>query len=293
MSELRFYGRDGGRVAIALSFSLDALLENYETVRRKMIRERHPDFTRTEWAYLIRFLEAGHLSEVFHRSFGPESGEGIPIGLLRPRERVGLWLPNNVSLLGPLAVVLISLTGAHLSVKIGSRGRDLCGAFVEYLASRSSPGPLAEWLRGRVSVAVFDRIDPRNAEMASSSDVRILFGGDEAAKGIEALSHPTSSRGFYFTHRVSEAWIEPSEASRPDTVESLVKIFSIYGQAGCTSPQRIMLVGGKREDAVDLARKMEMAWESAALTTVDQHQASQNFLGLQWARANGFESRIV
>ena len=58
----------------------------------------------------------------------------------RPRGAVGLWLPNNVSLLGPLMLIVVSLSGNPLCMKAGSRSEDLTGVFLEFARNHSGDG---------------------------------------------------------------------------------------------------------------------------------------------------------
>ena len=63
-----------------------------------------------------------------------------------------------------------------------------------------------------------------------------MFGGDEAAEAIDRLPHPPGSVGYYFVDKRSEAWLEAA-ALDDETLGTLIKVFTIYGRAGCTSPR--------------------------------------------------------
>ena len=122
-----------------------------------------------------------------------------------------------------------------MDIKVGSRSADLTSAFVEFVLSKLRPGPLATLLRTQLHCATFPRTDERNAEMAAGCQVRIVFGGDEAAEAIDRLPHPPGSVGYYFVDKRSEAWLE-SSALTDEALSTLIKVFTIYGRAGCTSP---------------------------------------------------------
>src|ERR1044071_5041689 len=98
----------------------EALIAAWTRVQRAMIRTRPEAFTRDEWAYLIAFVDAERLRGGF--DFGP----GV---LPRPRGRVALWPPNNVSLLRQLTLILPTLTGNRVRVKAGSRAAEPASAF--------------------------------------------------------------------------------------------------------------------------------------------------------------------
>ncbi|CAN7244765.1 acyl-CoA reductase [Massilia sp. LjRoot122] len=290
MSKFIWLKRSGKSAAIALPHDHAEMLASWSGVRSRMVRFIHPDFSRSEWAYLISFIDPHALARVFADSFGEAVPGPIDVeALLTPNEKVALWLPNNVSLLGPLTVILLSLTGCKLRVKAGSRSRDLCTSLVAWLRDHVASGPLKTWLQESVEVRSFDRTDQRNAEMAAWADVRILFGGNEAAEAIDRLPHPYESQGFYFSNKVSEAWIDPAFAN-DELAQDLARVFGIYGQAGCTSPKRVVLLNGTRDDAIAFAGKLDKAWLKANPEQQPRHVASETALAVQWARALGREA---
>jgi len=266
-----------------------SILHDWQQLRLRMIRRHDAAFTRDEWAYLVQFLDPERLALPWRDSFGVSAGMAGQGMRVAPRQRVALWLPNNVSLLGCLALVLISLTGAQVRVKAGSRGRDLCSHFAAFAADSLPEGPLRDWWTQRVCIEVFDRLDARNAAMSAWADARILFGGDEAAVSVAGLPHAAGTPFLSFGHKVSEAWCSVAAAHDPAAAQALAKAFSIYGQAGCTSPKRVVIVGGSRDDADALASGMAVHWRVTEPPA--QAHASEVVMGEQWARAQGLEAR--
>src|SRR5271154_6202311 len=111
---------DGARcVAVALPFGVESWIDEWSGLRSAMIRSRPDGFTRDEWAYLITFLDPAWLTRVFESHFGKPSPEtdAEVVALMRPRGQVAVWLPNNVSLLGPLTLILASLSGNPIWMK--------------------------------------------------------------------------------------------------------------------------------------------------------------------------------
>jgi len=286
MSDFAYFKDHAGIQAVQLPFVLDAMVEDWQRLRFAMVKAPHPEFSRTEWAYLIQFVDPSSLRAVFANAFGAPTAETSANRLLTPVSRVALWLPNNVSLLGPLVMVMLSLTGVELRIKVGSRSRNLCLALLDWLRAQAPEGPLKHWLSTRVSAADFDRNDPRNAEMAAWADVRILFGSDAAAAGVEALPHPYASRAFYFGDKVSEALIEASQIGTAMATD-LAKVFGVYGQAGCTSPKRVFIVDGSAADAEMLASTVAAVWPVAQPEEPPRHVASETIMAEHWARVQG------
>lgn len=281
-----------GSIRLALPFDLDEQIAGWSRVRAAMMKAVPAEFTRDEWAYLVGFLERENLRRPFHQSFGlcDETG-GPPSLVAKPRGPVALWLPNNVSLLGPLMLIVISLSGNQLRMKAGSRSEDLTRAFLEF-ARKHGGELLGEYLRDRVCHEVFSSEDARNREMANDSAVRIVFGSDAAAAAIHALPHPVDSVGISFTDRRSEAWVE-LDCCNDNTLRDLIKVFAIYGQVGCTSPSRAILLHGTRSDAVKMRDRLVALWTSVIRRRPEMNVASDNVRAWQLARAAGWDSELV
>lgn len=281
-----------GPLQVALPFDLTAQIAGWSRVRKATLKEVPSEFTRDEWACLASFLEVENLYRPFHQTFGKRSDDhASPALLVRPRGPVGLWLPNNVSLLGPLMLIIVSLTGNRLRAKSGSRSMDLLGAFLAFARKHAGDGPLADYL-ANVCHEIFSSDDPRNSEMTENSAVRIVFGSDDAAAAIHALAHPPDSVGISFTDRRSEAWIEVDQCD-DKTLSDLIRVFSVYGQAGCTSPSRAILLNASRADAIQFRERLLTLWPALIRQRPEMNVASDNVRAWQLARAAGWDSVLV
>lgn len=295
MSEcFHFFDAAHQRTAVTLPFQLESFVDAWDSVRPAMVRRQPPEFTRDEWAYVIGFLQADHLWRPYLESFGEPAHEGgrTTTRLARPRGAVAVWLPSNVSLLGPVTLILLSLTGNSLLLKEAAGGGTLTQAFLQFLRDYVAHGSLSNYLRNRVRLEVFDREDPRNREMAAEAKLRLVFGSDEAAVAVDAMPHPTDSVGFAFSDRRSEAWVEP-ESVDDQTLENLIKVFSIYGQAGCTSPSKLVLIGGTRKGAIELRNRLADMWPRIARAKVPMHIASSNVMAYQLAQSGDWEAVLT
>ncbi len=295
MSERLTYFDDGSRqIAVALPFDLDAWIGEWSGLRSTMIRNCPDAFARDEWAYLITFLDPEALRRMFESHFGKRTSDSSAAiaALARPRGPIAIWLPNNVSLLGPLTLILASLSGNPVWLKAGSRSEDLAAAFLDFCRTALPQGPLADYLQSRVRLESFDRDDPRVREMAQTAAVRIVFGSDEAVAAIDALPHPPESISFAFSDRRSEAWIEPSRVDDA-TLENLAKVFAIYGQAGCTSPRRVVLIDGTIDEARSARDRLLAVWRKAIPRDPPMHQASANIMTRQHAAILGWSAELT
>jgi hypothetical protein len=291
---LHFFETPQAATVVALPFPLEQFLQDWSQLRSRMAREMAPAFARDEWAYLMTFLERDNLLRAFEQSFGKlGAAASVPVAAMaRPRGPVAIWLPNNVSLLGPLTMVLMSLTGNPLRLKGGSGSEDLAGAFLDFARGHTPPGALRSYLLEQVRHEVFEREDPRNREMAATAMMRIVFGSDAAAEAIHALPHPLESLAFSFVDRRSEAWLEKAALSET-VLRDLLKVFAIYGQAGCTSPRRVVVLGGSLQEAASLRDQLADLWPQVIKRSPAAQVASSNIMARQWAAALGWDARLT
>jgi hypothetical protein len=291
---LHYFESSNRKWIVPLGFELDDFLAQWGSLRPAMIRSMPAEFARDEWAYLISFLDPHQLLKPFDQSFGKRRGPfaNESATLARPRKQVSVWLPGNVSLLGPLVLIYVSFAGAAIRMKSSSEASDLAGAFLNFARENLAAGTLKNFLHDRVKIEQFPREDPRNREMAAQADVRIVFGSDQAVGAIDALPHPANSINIAFGDHTSQAWIFPQSIDA-DLVQTLIKVFAIYGQAGCTSPRRVILINGTQADATQLRDAICDAWPTMMTRQVPMHVASGNILGSQLATAYGWNSRLA
>jgi hypothetical protein len=283
-----------GRRAVLLPFRLDQRIGEWEGLRTAMIRSCPEPFSREEWAYLAAFLDAANLRAPLSGAFGlPASQQGgACAAAYRPRGPVAVWLPSNVSLLGPLVLVLLSLSGNPLRLKAGSQAADLTAVFLEFARQHLPAGQLSEYIGRQVRLEQFGRDDPRNAAMAAEAAVRIVFGSDDAVQAVEALPHPVGSMLLAFSDHRSVAWIECAVAG-DEALVSLIRVFTIYGQAGCTSPSQVVLLDGRPEDALRTRDRLLDLWPRVVRHDPPAYLASENVMGRQHAAALGWQAVLA
>ncbi len=246
---------------VMLPFVLRDVLTAWNALRTEMARSRVPaEYTRDEWAYLIAFLNSERMELWFSTTFGSlESSvmDGLPAVVARSRSPIALWLPNNVSLLGPLCVVVLAMSGAEVRVKTGSRSVNLVEPFLRFIREKGEKSLVA--LLERIQIVQGDRESLAVQNLAKDSMLRVVFGSDAAALNIRALSGPPTAQTIAFSHHRSEAWIE-WECVTEDLVDSLIRVFAIYGQAGCTAPSRVILIDATAGQAMSLSDRVCQRW---------------------------------
>ncbi len=291
---LHYFDSPAGVSALALPVDYLQCVEDWATLRKHMVRQVPSGFTRDEWAYLTTFLERETLLKPFTSTFGRElnASSKTPKLLYRPRGPIAIWLPNNVSLLGPLSLVLLSLTGQPIRLKLGSSVQDLTGTFLQYARDNLPDGALKAYLIAEVRAEALGREDPQLEELSRGAQVRIVFGSDAAAEAIHQLPHPLESQGFAFVDRESEAWLEQGALDK-QVLTTLIKVFAIYGQAGCTSPSRVILLDGSDAEVRQLRDDLLALWPEVIREESAMYRASANVMAVQWARALGWDAQCT
>ncbi|MEM8732508.1 MAG: acyl-CoA reductase, partial [Pseudomonadota bacterium] len=285
-----FCDSSGGRVDVCLPFDLDTLCAEYDALTARMARHPAPEgFSRAEWGYLLSFMRGAALRSVFTQSFGPVCAAlaDPPAQILHPPSNIAVWLPNNVSLLGPLVTVLSLLSGADVRAKAGARSENLTARLRDTILQTGAGPELTRLWEQALVTERFDRADPRNARWSGNADARIFFGGDAAAAEVAALPHRPGAPFFGFGHRQSLAWADP-DALTDAALETFLRVFQIYGKAGCTSPQRLVLIGGTPAHCVALADKLVALYQRLTFGAPPVHIASDSFMAEQVARARGW-----
>jgi hypothetical protein len=295
MSEVfHYFESPAGATALLLPFELSRVVGDWHKLRSIMVRKLPKEFTREEWGYLMTFLGRENLKRPFNICFGaecPYPNQGIH-WIYKPRGTISIWLPNNVSLLGPLMLILLSLTGNPMQIKGGFQGKDLTGSFLAFCKENLISGPLLTFLDHSVNFGVFERSDSRSFDMATDARIRIIFGSQKTAEAINAYPHPSESICFPFIDRSSEAWIESDEIDE-EIMTTLLKVFAIYGQAGCTSPRRVVLLNGDKEETSRFCDGLAALWSKIIPKSTDASVASNNFMAYQLAAALGWDAILV
>lgn len=281
-------------VVVAMQHDLEQMIGDWKQLRPHMARHIPAAFTRDEWGYLLAFLEPAYLKMPFLHNFGAavKQPNTHPCILYRPRGTVAVWLPNNVSLLGPLILILLSLTGQKITIKAGSNSEDLTSSFLQFALEYLPECTLRMFLQSQVNCTAFARTDLRQSEFTQNAQIRIVFGSDTAAEAVHAGPHPLESHGFSFVDRQSEAWLEQA-AITDEVLSALIKVFTVYGQAGCTSPKKVVLLHGSATDAKNLRDRLLALWSKTVHKDVPMHTASANIMACQWARTLGWDAECT
>jgi hypothetical protein len=291
MSALDAFDGSSGVTWITSSSQPSVVAAAWGALREAMIKNRPEPFTRDEWAYLIHFLEPSELLSFVEAGFGRYtlSPNGRCTRFARGRDSVVVVLPNNVSLLGPLMIMVATLSAQRIWVKIGTRGADLVRPFLDFASAHAAPG--LRHVLSRIEAERLDRDHSKVKQWLETADVRIAFGSDRAVSEIERSPHKPTSRFLGFGDMYSEAWLVDSVSD--EVIDTLIKVFAIYGRAGCTSPRRVVILDGNSESLAIMKHRLVSRWPLVVRQDVPMHIASENVMQEQLCRSLGIEATLT
>lgn len=275
--------------SVFLPLPTTQIFQAWSELQKIMVKKQPHEFTRSEWAYLISFLQRENLQEFFQTHFGSEitsNSQGGPHQIFKARGHISIWLPSNVSLLGPLNVIALSLTGNQVTVKTSSSGKDLTSLFIEYVIQNSTDRSFAEQIKKSFSVAAFSHGDSRQNDFSLKADVRLFYGSDAAAEAVKKLPVKSTALDFMFVDKVSEAWLNWNCSDAE--LESLADVFFLYGREGCTSPLRVIVIDADAERSKQFCQRLVNICNQKFHQPVQTHLASSHLFSTQSGQIEGW-----
>jgi hypothetical protein len=182
------------------------------------------------------------------------------------------------------------MSGAEVRVKTGSRSVNLVEPFLRFIREKGEKSLLA--LLERIQIVQGDRESLAVKNLAKDSMLRVVFGSDEAASSIRTLSGPPTMQTIAFSHHRSEAWID-WECVTEDLVDNLIRVFAIYGQAGCTAPSRVILLDATADQAMSLSDRVCARWPEILRVVPDPQVSADSIMAEQVARARGWQAKRI
>lgn len=177
------------------------------------------------------------------------------------------WLPNNVPVLSFFSLMLAVLTKNASLLKVSDANRGVLSAVLRRLA-RATAERDGRVLHGSaivdaVCMVSFDSSDRAANEMMSmAADIKIVWGGSEAVRGVAALPQKDTCDLLVFGPKYSLTVFDQRFLGRSNLEDSLKQMamdVALFDQAACSSPQVAFVERGEvtaREFAERMARCM-------------------------------------
>jgi hypothetical protein len=170
----------------------------------------------------------------------------------KPQGLVAMWMAGNVGTLPLFSLVPALLTKNVCVVKLANSSADATERLLSVLADCDVGGLSGNMLLNGVSVVSFDHRDRLLGEaMSMAADVKVLWGGEAAVKGITALPRREHCSEIIFGPKYSIGLIDRKLLeSNAEKIEEVVSAFArdiaIFDQRACSAPQTIFVERNNR-----------------------------------------------
>ena len=200
--------------------------------------------------YLARWLKKKNIENIIENDIGNSRKLDGFINhnnyklIAQPRGIVSHWLANNVQLL-PIYSLFLSVLCKNANIlKIAQESAQLMNTLMKELAKVNIIYEKSSY-SGKIitDTVVFCSFSSKNHEISNklsqSSDFRIVWGGDDAVKGVLSLPVKTHSDTIIFGPKYSfcifdKESIEDDNFS--ETISNTINDIILFNQAACSSP---------------------------------------------------------
>jgi hypothetical protein len=261
-----------------LSVGDDRVRDFLSTLARKLLR---PEIARRfpELASLGFFLRRSEIDRAVRRILDAPTGE-----FHFPRGVVFHLPPANVDTIFVYSWALSALAGNTNVVRISSRSAGAADAVLDALndALDTADPVIAATQR----MVTYGHDDAVTAALSAVSDLRVIWGGDNAVNTIRRHPLKPSGRDVTFPDRASlsvfsvDAWLASDDTRRRQVAEDFTNDAYWFDQAACSSPRAVFWVGTDARKAQDefatlLAEVVERkGWTVDAAMAVEKHVAT-------------------
>jgi hypothetical protein len=163
------------------------------------------------------------------------------------------WLPNNVPALSFFSLMLAVLTKNASILKVSEVNRGVLSAVLRRLAQisiMSNGRPVSgSVIVDAVCMVSFDSSDrTANEAMSLAADVKVVWGGSEAVRGVAGLPQKDTCDLLVFGPKYSLAVFDQAWLARDGVDASLRQLaidVALFDQTACSSPQVVLIEKGK------------------------------------------------
>ena len=241
------------------ALSIEDIIDSLDRLGKEIVKD--PLLSRMEGAsYISLWLRRSNLERLCALNYGrremvdrfTEVRSGLQMRA-QPRGTSCHWLPNNVASLSVFSLLLAVLSKNAAVLKVSEVNRPLLTAILRKL-SESSGGSDGRSVAGdtiarAVSMISFDssRVEA-GAMMSLAADIRVVWGGSEAVRGVSALPHQDTCDTLIFGPKYSLAVFDQAFLARDDLdrfLRQLALDIVLFDQTACSSPQVVLLERGE------------------------------------------------
>jgi hypothetical protein len=240
------------------AFSIEDIIDILDQLGKEIVKD--PELSRMEGAsYISLWLRRSNLERLCALNYGrreqvdrfTEVRPGLQMRA-QPRGTSCHWLPNNVASLSVFSLMLAVLSKNAALLKVSEINRPILTAVLSKLSGDSGEkdgrSMAGDTIARAVSMISFDssRVDA-GTMMSLAADVRVVWGGSEAVRGVSSLPHKDTCDTLIFGPKYSLAVFDQAFLARDDldrVLRQLAMDIVLFDQTACSSPQVVLLERG-------------------------------------------------
>ena len=190
--------------------------------------------------------------------------------MAHPRGIITHWLAGNILNLGIISLVQGILTKNVNVMKIPANHGLILPVFMNLMSGIKVKIRQGKYLHGKdiLNTVLFVYCEKEDTEsqiqLSLNSDVRIIWGGEDAVKNVLALPKKTGTEDIIFGPKYSFALIGKNSFDEKRLEELAYKLaldVSMFEQRACTSPHTIFIEKGSKISPIDWTKALVKGFE--------------------------------
>ncbi len=249
------------------------LLAYFDQLGDQLVKD--PSTQRIEGVlFLSTWLRRKHLEEILHRSLGNPLNvldEFIEIGSrnflsAKPMGLVGMWMAGNVVTLPLFSLIPALLTKNCVVMKLADENAEEMRNILSLMARIRVAGVDGSDMTKCFATIWFDYRDREvNEELSLAADAKVMWGGEQAIKGITGLPRREHCKELVFGPKysfgvISRTHIE-AKTNLSSTITAFVRDAAIFDQRGCSSPQIVFIERNSAYTLREIAEQFAAAFK--------------------------------
>lgn len=192
----------------------------------------------------------------------------------RPQGTALHWLAGNVPVINLISLFQGILTKNKNIIKVSKTYKVILPKIFEDLKKNlklnNKLKKILENILDSLLIIYVDHNDEKNLNYISkNSDIRIIWGGEEAVTKIAKLPKKISCRDIIFGPKVSMAYISKNKISTKKDIKNFSDLFVNdvfnFDQLGCNSPHNLFVEEGSKFELIDIANILSTSFKNKIL----------------------------
>ena len=192
----------------------------------------------------------------------------------RPQGTALHWLAGNVPVISLISLFQGILTKNKNIIKVSKTYKVILPKIFEDLKKNlklnNKLKKILENILDSLLIIYVDHDDEKNLNYISkNSDIRIIWGGEEAVTKIAQLPKKISCKDIIFGPKVSMAYISKNKINTKKDIKNFSDLFVNdvfnFDQLGCNSPHNLFVEKGSRFELIEIANILSTSFKNKIL----------------------------